>query len=37
MLYAWTNTPWHFAALGVMAVVLLVGGSLLLRRQLDRA
>lgn len=33
----WTNSPWHFAALGVMAVVLLVGGSLLLRRQLERA
>ena len=37
MLYGWTSAPWHFAALGVMAVVFLVGGSLLLRRQLERA
>ncbi len=37
MLYGWTNAPWHFAALGAMAVVLLVGGSVLLRRQLERA
>ena len=37
MLYGWTSAPWHFAALGAMAVVLLVGGSLLLRRQLERA
>jgi len=37
MLYGWTSAPWHFAALGVMAVVLLVGGSALLRRQLERA
>lgn len=37
MLYGWTSAPWHFAALGAMAVVLLVGGSALLRRQLERA
>jgi ABC-2 type transport system permease protein len=37
MLYGWTSSPWHFLALGAMAVVLLVGGSLLLRHQLQRA
>ncbi len=37
MLYGWISSPWHFLALGAMAVVLLVGGSVLLRRQLERA
>jgi ABC-type multidrug transport system permease subunit len=37
MLYGWTNATWHFGVLAVMAVFLLVGGSLLLRRQLERA
>jgi ABC-2 type transport system permease protein len=37
MLYGWTNAPWHFAALAAMALILLIGGSLLLRRQLERA
>jgi ABC-2 type transport system permease protein len=37
MLYGWTNAPWHFAALAIMAVALLVGGSLMLSRQLERA
>jgi ABC-type Na+ efflux pump permease subunit len=37
MLYGWTSAAWHFLALGAMAAVLLVGGSLMLRRQLQRA
>lgn len=37
MLYGSTNAPWHFAALAIMALTLLIGGSLMLRRQLERA
>ena len=37
MLYGWTNAPWHFVALAVMAAVLLMFGSRMLRRQLERS
>jgi ABC-type multidrug transport system permease subunit len=37
MLQGWTNDPWHFVALTVLALVLLTLGWVLLRRRMAQS